>query len=170
MKKTDNIIIRVDEDLKNRFQKLTKENDLTVSAVLNACIADMLCRNKIPMNIKHGGHMPPKRRRALANVHRHVPHRAADDAHELRLGVRPGLPVEPAHDALHRAALVVLHELGVDARRRIARAVVRLAEIPARICEHVWLDDLHARNIRRLDFHGSPFLSVTSGRAARRQG
>ena len=52
MKKTDNIIIRVDEDLKNRFQKLTKENDLTVSAVLNACIADMLCRNKIPMNIK----------------------------------------------------------------------------------------------------------------------
>ncbi len=52
MRKKENIIIRVDEQLKSRFQLLAESNDMTMSAVLNACIFDMVKRNLIPINIK----------------------------------------------------------------------------------------------------------------------
>ena len=49
MKKTANIIIRVDNDLKDAFFNFAEKNDVTVSALLNACMADLIKRNKIPM-------------------------------------------------------------------------------------------------------------------------
>ena len=52
MRKTDNIIIRVDEDIKREFQSLAEKNGMTVSSILNACMVDMISRNIIPMNIK----------------------------------------------------------------------------------------------------------------------
>lgn len=52
MRKNENIIIRVDEQLKNKFQLLAESNDMTMSAVLNACIFDMVKRNLIPINIR----------------------------------------------------------------------------------------------------------------------
>ncbi len=52
MRKKENIIIRVDEQLKSRFQLLAESNDMTMSAVLNACIFDMVKRNLIPINIR----------------------------------------------------------------------------------------------------------------------
>ena len=52
MRKNENIIIRVDERLKDKFQQLTESNNMTMSAVLNACIFDMVRRNLIPMNIR----------------------------------------------------------------------------------------------------------------------
>ena len=52
MRKNENIIIRVDEQLKDKFQQLTESNNMTMSAVLNACIFDMVKRNLIPINIR----------------------------------------------------------------------------------------------------------------------
>ena len=51
MKKTSNIIIRVDNELKNQFQKLVEKNDFTMSAVLNACMMQMVLKGSIPLNI-----------------------------------------------------------------------------------------------------------------------
>ena len=74
------------------------------------------------------GDVPPEGRRPLADVDGHVPHRSADHAHKLRLRVRGGLPVEAAHHALRRKALVVLDEVRVNAGRLVARGVVLLDE------------------------------------------
>ena len=52
MKKTSNIIIRVEDDLKNKFQQLVEENEMTVSSVLTACMVDMVTRKIVPMNIR----------------------------------------------------------------------------------------------------------------------
>jgi hypothetical protein len=48
--------------------------------------------------------------RALADVHRHIEHRAAHHAHQLALGLLH-LVVQAAQHALAGAAVVVLHEL-----------------------------------------------------------
>ena len=52
------------------------------------------------LSSQNDAHVLPERRRALADIDRDIPDRAADDAHELRLGVFARLPVESAHDAL----------------------------------------------------------------------
>lgn len=52
MKKTSNIIIRVEDELKDKFQSLVEENEMTVSSVITACMVDMVSRNIIPMNVK----------------------------------------------------------------------------------------------------------------------
>ena len=52
MKKTSNIIIRVDDEIKNRFQELVDQNNTTMSSVLNECMIDMVNRNTIPLRIR----------------------------------------------------------------------------------------------------------------------
>ena len=52
MKKTSNIIIRVDEEVKNRFQELVDRNDVTMSSVLNECMIEMINKDNIPIRIK----------------------------------------------------------------------------------------------------------------------
>ena len=52
MKKTSNIIIRVDEEVKNRFQQLVEKNYTTMSSVLNECMIEMVNRNNIPIRIR----------------------------------------------------------------------------------------------------------------------
>ena len=48
---------------------------------------------------------------ALADVDGYVEHGATDTAHELALGERGALEVEPAHDTIDGAALVVLYKV-----------------------------------------------------------
>lgn len=52
MKKDSNIILRVEEDIKNRFQQFAERNETTMSSILTACIIDMLKRDFIPINIR----------------------------------------------------------------------------------------------------------------------
>ena len=52
MKKTSNIIIRVDDEVKNRFQELVDRNDVTMSSVLNECMIEMINKDNIPIRIK----------------------------------------------------------------------------------------------------------------------
>ena len=52
MKKESNIIIRVDEEVKNRFQELVEESNTTMSFVLNECMIEMINKNSIPLRIR----------------------------------------------------------------------------------------------------------------------
>ena len=52
MKKTNNIILRVDEEVKNRFQDLAERNNVTMSSVLNECMIEMINKDNIPIRIK----------------------------------------------------------------------------------------------------------------------
>jgi hypothetical protein len=53
-------------------------------------------------------------RRALADIDRHVEHRAGGGAHQLALRLLD-LVMQAAQHAFRRARVVVLHELGGDA-------------------------------------------------------
>lgn len=48
--KDTNLIIRIDEDLKNDFKKIVDENNFTVSSVVIATIKDIVKRKRIPIN------------------------------------------------------------------------------------------------------------------------
>ena len=52
MKKTSNIILRVDEEVKNRFQDLAERNNTTMSSVLNECMIEMVNKDNIPFKIR----------------------------------------------------------------------------------------------------------------------
>ena len=52
MKKQSNIIIRVDEEVKNSFQKLVEDNKTTMSFVLNETIIEMINKQSIPPRIR----------------------------------------------------------------------------------------------------------------------
>ena len=52
MKKTSNIILRVDEEVKNRFQELSERNNTTMSSVLNECMIEMVNKDNIPFKIR----------------------------------------------------------------------------------------------------------------------
>lgn len=49
MKKESNIILRVDSELKDAFFKYANNNGFTVSALLNACMADLVRRKNVPI-------------------------------------------------------------------------------------------------------------------------
>ena len=104
------------------------------------------------------GDVPPERRRPLADVNGHVPNRPADDAHELRLRVRRGLPVQAAHHALRRKALVVLNKIRINAGILVTCGVVLFDKPSARITEHLWLDDLDVLYFRSDYFHGDSII------------
>ena len=53
MKKESNIIIRVDEEVKNRFQSLVERYGTTMSYVLNECMIDMVNRDNIPLKLRY---------------------------------------------------------------------------------------------------------------------
>ena len=79
----------------------------------------------------------------------------SDDADELRLRMRHRLPVESAQHAARREALVVLHEVRDDARRAVARRVVRFAEVAAGVPEDPGDDGLDVGDEGIADdFHG----------------
>ena len=82
-----------------------------------------------------------------AAVHRDIEHLAPGHAHQLALGVVL-LEMQTPQHAPGRAALVVLHELPVDARGRELVFLVRLHEIAAVVAEHLRLNDDHARDLR----------------------
>lgn len=52
MKRDSNVIIRINSDLKRDVLKLMKENEVSLSDVLNIYITDMVHRKKIPAVIK----------------------------------------------------------------------------------------------------------------------
>ena len=52
MKKSSNIILRVDEQVKNRFQELAERNNTTMSSVLNECMIEMVNKDNIPFKIR----------------------------------------------------------------------------------------------------------------------
>ena len=52
MKKQSNIIIRVDEEVKNSFQKLVEDNKTTMSFVLNETMIEMVNKQSIPLRIR----------------------------------------------------------------------------------------------------------------------
>src|SRR5699024_1061068 len=81
-----------------------------------------------------------------AAVHRHVVHLAQRDPHQLALGVLL-LEVQPPQHAPAGAALVVLDELLVDARRRKIFLFVGLHEVAAVVAEHLRLNDHHAGDL-----------------------
>jgi len=80
-----------------------------------------------------------ERRRAFAKIDGHVEDLAGRRAHELSLRL-PDLVVQAAQRALHGAAVVVLHELEVDARSREPRAMPRLHEEAAVVGDDSRLD------------------------------
>lgn len=51
MSKETNLIIRMNEATKNGFNELAARNGLTMSAVINSLVLDMLNEDKIPSNI-----------------------------------------------------------------------------------------------------------------------
>ena len=86
-------------------------------------------------------------RAAAAQIHGDVKDLARDRAHELCLLV-PLLKVQPAQHAAARAGLVILHERIRDAGSGKVGRPVGFHEIAARIAEALYVDDLHAGNIR----------------------
>ena len=52
MRKGTNIIIRVDEEVKSKFQELAEKNGTTMSTILNAAMADMVNKDCIPLRIR----------------------------------------------------------------------------------------------------------------------
>ena len=52
MKKNSNIIIRVEDDIKDAFYDYAKRNGQTVSALLSACMLDLIKRNMIPRYLR----------------------------------------------------------------------------------------------------------------------
>ena len=75
-----------------------------------------------------------------AAVHGHVVHFALGHTDQLALGVVL-LEMQTAQHAAGRAALVVLHELFVDAGFCELILLIRLHEIAAVIAEHLRLND-----------------------------
>ena len=49
--KNTNIIIRIEEELKNDFQEIANNNHYTISNIIIACIKDIVRRKKIPINL-----------------------------------------------------------------------------------------------------------------------
>ena len=100
------------------------------------------------------GDVPPERGRAAADVHRDVQHAAPDNAHQLRLCMRPPLEVKPAKNAVLRHRLVVLHDPHgayepVEGLLRIA-----LEEITPSVPEHLGFEEDDTFYFGRDDFHG----------------
>ena len=46
------MILRVDEEVKNRFQDLAERNNTTMSSVLNECMIEMVNKDNIPFKIR----------------------------------------------------------------------------------------------------------------------
>lgn len=90
------------------------------------------------------GHVLSVSRRALADVNRHVEHSPLDATHQLALSERRALEMQPAHHAVARHALVVLHEMdGADFFVKLF-LVVGLEEIAPLVLEQAGFDDHHA--------------------------
>ena len=53
MKKETNIIIRVDDETKNRFHELAEKYGTTMSHVLSECMIEMVNRNNIPLRYRY---------------------------------------------------------------------------------------------------------------------
>ena len=49
--KNSNIIIRIEDELKNDFQKIADDNDYTISNIIIACIKDIVRKKRIPINL-----------------------------------------------------------------------------------------------------------------------
>ena len=80
----------------------------------------------------------------LAQIDRDVEDATSCAANELGLGVWWALEMETTHDAVGRAGLIILHELGHDAGIVVALLVIGLDEIPALVFIHLRLDDKQA--------------------------
>ena len=77
----------------------------------------------------------------LADIDCEVEARAAQHPHELGLRVRRLLEMQPAHHALLRARLVVLHEIVFDSQLFEPLLVITFEKISAVILENRRLDD-----------------------------
>lgn len=51
MKKDNNIIFRVNSDLKDEFARIANERNVTVSELLTACMKDVVQRGKVPLYV-----------------------------------------------------------------------------------------------------------------------
>ena len=82
-----------------------------------------------------------KGRRTLANVHRHINHRAAHHPHQLALGLLD-LIVQPPQHALRTAAVVVLHKWVVGASGFVEGFLVEtFKEKASSVTKHLGFDD-----------------------------
>lgn len=99
--------------------------------------------------------------RAATDVHGHIYHRAAYDAHELRLAIVALLIVETTQHAIARLRLVVLHKFHM-----VADMIVKLLllpcfeEVAARVFEHFRLYNPYALNGRFDVFHNNWMLFI----------
>ena len=96
----------------------------------------------------------PERGRAPADVHSDVQHAAPDNAHQLRLCMRPPLEVKTAKNAVLRHRFVVLHEPHgayepVEGLLRIA-----LEKIAPLVSEDIGFEEDDTFYFGRDDFHG----------------
>lgn len=90
----------------------------------------------------------------FTDIDGNIPDGTADDADEFGLGVRGGLPVESANDALGGKTFVVLHEVGRNAGFAITGLIVGFAEVTAGVAEDFGNDDFRAFNGRVTNFRG----------------
>src|SRR5687767_12022756 len=113
---------------------------------------------------------PAERRRAPAEVDRHVEYFTHYDPHELPLRL-PDLVMQPAQHAPARARMVVLHEICLDAGLLPENALVHaLEEEPALVPEHPRLDYQDFGYIGADDVHqptATPALRASSTRYGR---
>ena len=99
-----------------------------------------------------------------AAVHGHIKDLALGHPHQLALGML-FLEVQPPQHAPAGAALVVLHELPVDACRCELVLLVGLHKVAALIPEHLRLNDHHAGDLglrKRKFAHGKIPSSLIS--------
>jgi hypothetical protein len=89
-----------------------------------------------------------------ADVHRHIEDLAAQDLHQLALGMRV-LDVQAAQDALTRVGLIVLYHALRYAEPGITLRLPGLHEPAARVAKDLGFDDQCVRDLGLNDIHGS---------------
>jgi hypothetical protein len=82
-------------------------------------------------------------RAAVANVHCHVEHTAANNTNEFGLSVRRTLEMKSSHYSCHTTALVLLNEMGVADFLQKLIVTERLKKISSSIVPYFWLEYLY---------------------------
>ena len=106
-------------------------------------------------------HPPTKSGRVLADIYRNIPYGTAHHTHQLTLGMRRQLVVQPTQHTFARAAVVILHKLERRARSRIERCLVEaFVKKATYIPKHLGLNHHHLWNGGGDCFHRTPPLST----------
>lgn len=82
-------------------------------------------------------------RAAVANVHCHVEHTAANNTNEFGLSVRRTLEMKSSHYSCHTTALVLPNEMGAADFLQKLIVTERLKKISSSIVPYFWLEYLY---------------------------